>query len=135
MAAAQAYADDGQFERAVAELVRLRAKVQPYPRLAGAAEEISLWEGDYRAQWAKELLATGKQEEARHQVALAETAYAQYYPRLSYPNYNLGLLYLKLGEATKARSFLERFLALEPSGSRSERVRALLATLETAQGG
>jgi 4-amino-4-deoxy-L-arabinose transferase-like glycosyltransferase len=134
LAAAQAYAGEEHFERAVAELVSLRAKIQPYPQFAKVVEETSLREGDYRAQWARQLLAEEKQEEARQQVALAETVYAQH-PNLSYPNYNLGLLYLRLGEATKARGFLERFLALEPSGTRAERVRALLATLKTAKGG
>ena len=87
------------------------------------------WEGDYRAQWAEQLLAEGKRDEAKQQVALAEAAYAGHRP-LSALHYHLGLLYLKLDEPAKARAFFERFLALEPDSPQAEQVRRLLSRLE-----
>ncbi len=132
-AGARAYAESNQFNRAAVEMARLRERLPQYPQFASARSDASLLEGDYRTQRARQLLAEGKQTEARQQTALAEAAYGQH-PNLSYPNYNLGLLYLRLGEAEKARGCLERFLTLEPSGGRADRVRSLLATLETARG-
>lgn len=65
---------------------------------------------------------------AREQLALAEAAYANHI-YLGRPYYNLGLLYLKLSDAPKARSLLERFLELEPDGNKATHVRELLATI------
>ena len=125
---AEVYASEGRYDRAVGELERLRAKARDHPHLAKPAADASLLEGDWRAAWAKALIQEGKREEARRQVALAQTAYAQQ-SSLSYPNYNLGLLYLKLDEPGRARAFFMRFLELEPEGDRADQIRRLLLQL------
>jgi hypothetical protein len=78
--------------------------------------------------WAMHLLDADKWQAAREQVALAEAAYAVHL-HLGKPHYNLGLVYLKLSEATKARLLFERFLEIETEGTRAERVRQILSEL------
>ena len=126
--AAQIYAHDGHFDRAVAEIERLGAKAAERPSFAELAREASLHDGDYRTLWANQLLVAGKTAEGRRQVERIEAAYRAY-PDLGYPFYNLGFLYLKLGETARARSSFDRFLAREPAGPRAESVRRLLAEL------
>ena len=125
---AQVYASEGRYDRAVGELERLRMKARDRSHLSKPAADASLLEGDWRAAWAKTLIQEGKREEARRQVALAQTAYAQQ-SSLSYPNYNLGLLYLRLDEPGRARVFFMRFLELEPEGVRADQTRRLLLQL------
>ncbi len=52
-------------------------------------------EGDYRVEWAKQLLASAKREEARQQMEQAVAAYAGHLD-LSYPSYDAALLSLEL---------------------------------------
>jgi hypothetical protein len=127
--AALIYAHDGHFDRAVAEVERLSAKAVERPSFAELARETSLDDGNYRALWAKQLLVEGKTAEARRQVERIKLAYGAHRD-LAYPYYNLGLLYLKLGETAKARSSFDRFLAREPASPRAESVRRLLAELK-----
>ena len=103
-------------------------KARDRPHLSRPAADASLLEGDWRAAWAKTLIQEGKLEQARRQVALAQTAYAQQ-SSLSYPHYNLGQLYLRLDEPGKARAFFMRFLELEPEGDRADQTRRLLLQL------
>jgi tetratricopeptide (TPR) repeat protein len=121
------YAVEGRFDRAVAEMVRLRQVAGQAPRSAGVVLDAFLLEGDYRALWAKQLIEYGRGGEARQQVdqAAAYTRTAE----LSYPQYNLGLLYLKLDEPEKAKEAFDRFLRLEPEGSRADDVRRIRARL------
>jgi 4-amino-4-deoxy-L-arabinose transferase-like glycosyltransferase len=128
---AQVYASEGRLDRSVAELDRLRERAEQLPDFANLVDTAALPEGDYRAQWAKQLLEEGRRAEAQQQVKLAEAAYARR-PDLSYPCYNLALLYLKLNEPAKARPFLERFLELDPQGPQAGRVRRLLVELKDA---
>ncbi len=126
--ASMVYASEGRFDRAVAEIERLREMARQHFSLAKDIEETFLLEGDYRSQWAAQLLAEGRREEARRQAAQAETAYGSRLNESS-PNYNLGLLYLNLNEPAKARAFLERFLVLAPQDPLAAEVRRLLAGL------
>jgi hypothetical protein len=122
------YASEGQFARAVAEVVLLKERLGQNPRYA-SVDLTSLAEGHYRALYAKQLFQEGKEEEARQQVELIRVAYVQHL-NLPNPNLELGLLYFNLKEPEKARVFLERFLALEPLGARADRVRRLVAELK-----
>lgn len=126
--ASMVYASEGRFDRAVAEIQRLREKARQHFSLAKETGETFLLEGDYRSQWAARLLEAGKREEARRQAGQAEGVYGRQI-NVSYPNYNLGLLYLKLNEPVKARAFLERFLTLTPQDPLAAEVRRLLAGL------
>ena len=126
---ARIYAADGRFDRAVEELRRLRLQGQRYPNFPEQLRSISLYEGDYRVAWAVQLLDEGKPEAAREQLVLAEATYADQF-HLSRPHYNLGILYLRFAELAKTRAFFERFLEVEPDGTRADSVRQLLAGLE-----
>jgi hypothetical protein len=78
---AQFYAGEGRFDRAVAEIVRLRTRTTQAPDFQKKANFIAgtrLWEGQYRVQWANQLFDRGMQEQAQAQVRLAQAAYAQY---------------------------------------------------------
>ena len=125
--AARVYAVEGRFDRAVAEMVRLRQEAGQAPRSAGMVLDAFLLGRDYRPLWAKQLIEHGRRGEARQQVdqAAAYTRIAE----LSYPQYNLGLLYLKLDESEKAKEAFDRFLGLEPEGSRADDVRRIRARL------
>ncbi len=128
---AQVYISEGRPDRAVAELERAREKVGILPLLSDDAATISRLEGDSRTLWAQQLLAKGRREEARQQLARAEAAYAGLVNvNLSASYYNLGQLYMTLDERMKARGFFELFLALEPDGPRADRVRRLLTHLK-----
>jgi tetratricopeptide (TPR) repeat protein len=122
--AARVYASENRFDRAVGELERLAKKAHQYPELAGLVAGSSLLEGDTRARWAQHLLDEGKRDEAREQVERAGEAYASH-AHLSPPWYNLGVLYFRLDEPAKAKTYLDRFLALEPEGPRADQVRRL----------
>jgi hypothetical protein len=125
---ARLYASEGKFDQALEEISRLRIRAQRYPDFPANFLKISLSEGDYRVAWAMHLLEAGRLQAAREQLALAEAAYAVHL-HLSKPYYNLGLVYLKLSEATKARSLFERFLEIETEGIRAESVRQILSGL------
>jgi tetratricopeptide (TPR) repeat protein len=127
--AAQIYASEGRFDRAVSELERLGENAGKHAALTTLASEASLLEGDYRAQWAKRLIEEGRLAEARRQVERASEAYAPHLG-LGYPSYNLGLLYLRLNEREKARALFQRFLEIEPDDPRSSQVRRILAGLQ-----
>ena len=127
--AARVYAAEGRFDRASAEMVRFRERAGADPQTAGMVSDALLLEGEYRARWAEHLLGQGKRDEARQQVERAEAAYASHL-HLAPPCYILGVLYLRLGEPAKARTYLDRFLTLEPEGPRAAQVRRLLAGLK-----
>jgi tetratricopeptide (TPR) repeat protein len=130
---AKIYASDGRLDLAVAEMERLRPKALDNPKFADVATTASLFEGDYRALWAKRLLEEGKREEARAQAEKAEILYGAHRD-LSLPQYKLGVLYFELGDPAKARSFFGRFLELEPQGERADEIRRLLFRLEGGAG-
>ena len=90
-------------------------------------------EGDSRVLWAQHLLTEARREEASHQVARAEAAYAEL-DSVDFrgPYYNLGQLFLALDEPVKARTFFERFLILEPEGDRATMVLHLLVNMGAA---
>jgi len=127
--AGQVYAAEGRFDRAAAEMMRLGEVVGQGPRSGTIGSLALVMEGDYRALWAKELIEQGRREEARQQVEQAATAYSRT-AEVSYPYYNIGLLYLKLDESAKARAAFDRFLTLEPEGPRADQVRRLLLKLK-----
>jgi 4-amino-4-deoxy-L-arabinose transferase-like glycosyltransferase len=125
--AARVYLSENRFEKALGELDRLAEEVKQYPGLAVLANDASLLEGDSRARWAQHLLGQGKRDEAWQQVTQAERAFASHL-NLSVPCYNLGVLYLRLGEPAKAKMYFDRFLTLEPDGARANLVRRLLVS-------
>lgn len=126
--AADIYATEGRFDRAVAEIARLLTKAKERPSFGELAGDALVYEGNYRVMWASRLLQQGLRQEARQQAERAQAAYSAK-PELSYPFFNLGFLYLKLGETARARAFFERFLALEPDGATAERVHRILRDL------
>jgi hypothetical protein len=127
---ARIYASEGKFDQVLEELRRRKIHAMGNPDFQDNLRRIRLDEGDYRIIWAMQLLDNGKPEAAREQLALAEGAYADHF-HLSNPNYNLGLLYLKFSEPTRAESSFERFLRIEPDGTRAESVRQILAGLKS----
>ncbi len=129
LVAADIYVHEGRPDRAVAEIERLEARAAERPSFAEVARRASLYAGDYGTLWANQLLAEGKTDQAKRQVERIEAAYESH-PELIYPSYNLGLLYLKLGDVTKARASFERFVARAPAGVPAERVRRLLAEMD-----
>ncbi len=127
-ASAEAYARDKRFDLAVGEMDRLVSR--PKERISkDVLIEGFVFEGDYRTQWATQLLREGKREEAKKQVELAETAYRRS-PDRSIPYYNLGLLYAVLGEPTKAKGYLEQFLDKAPRHPLADHARSVLSRLE-----
>jgi tetratricopeptide (TPR) repeat protein len=127
--AAQIYAHDGRFDRAVTEIERLEAKAAERPSFAKVADQASLYDGDYRTQWARQLIRGGNIDEARRQVHRVEAAYAAR-EDLSYPLFNLGFLHLELGDLARARQYFERFLSRESEGPRADQVRRALQEIK-----
>ena len=127
--AAKVYESGGRLDLAVAEMVRLRQRARQNVRIANMASIAALLEGEYRTKWAKHYLEQAKQDEARRELQLAEAAYAGQ-PVQADPQYDLAMVYLRLGETEKAKAALRRFLELEPEGPRSERARRLYMGLQ-----
>jgi hypothetical protein len=127
LGAARVYAEDDQFDRAANEMRRLLDKAQRSPRYV---ERMPLFETDYRVFLARSLIAQGAWEEAKGQIDLAIAAHTRVQEPVSYPYLNFGLLYLKMGEVAKAKTFLVRFLESEPEGPLAEKVRRVLARLD-----
>lgn len=124
-AAARVYASRGQYGLAAREMGQFRDKV----RHAEAASDVfalaSVEEGDYHLQWARDLLEKQKPDEARQRTLIAQQAYTEQ-ARYSYPLYNLGTMYLKLGESEMGRGYLRQYLEKEPDGPQSAKARSLL---------
>src|SRR5439155_7398589 len=72
LVAAHIYVQDGQFDRALAEIQRLAARASERASFGELAREAALYEGEYRTLWANRLLAEGRVEEARQQVRQVE---------------------------------------------------------------
>lgn len=127
LASAKIYASEGAFERAIAELERLKTKAVQLPAHADwMLDQASLKEGACYVMWAEELLNRGMLDEARQPVAEAEKIYSHHLD-LSFTNFILGALYFKLKEPGKSRPYLQRFLLLEPEGPNSAIAKKLLS--------
>jgi 4-amino-4-deoxy-L-arabinose transferase-like glycosyltransferase len=126
---AEIYAGDGRPDRAVTEMERLQRKASERASFASVGTGARFREGNYRVQWATKLIAEGRREEAGQQAESARLAYTPFNDR-SDPHLTLGILYLKLAEPATAMGFLERFLELEPAGSRADAVRRTLDRLQ-----
>ena len=133
--AAQTYAAERKFDRAVKELVRFRRKAErgladsPGKSFnAGAVSEAAVLEGGYHLEWASQLFEHKNTDEARMHISLAEDAYANQ-PQGGLALYNLGLVYLKLRDREKAKMLFARYLELEPGSERADNVRRLLSLL------
>ncbi|MBI4523754.1 MAG: glycosyltransferase family 39 protein [Deltaproteobacteria bacterium] len=126
---ARAYASEKRLDLAAMELASLREKVSGRPSVSKATAAALVMEGDYRSQWAIQLFESGKKDEAEKQVALAEVAYAPFL-HLAAPHYNLGSLYLEMGEVKKAKASFQRFLEIEPDNPVAKRARSILAQLD-----
>jgi tetratricopeptide (TPR) repeat protein len=129
LSVAQLYAKRGQFDRAAAEMERLEARALERTQFARIARGASLNQANYRMLWAMQLLDRGQSEEARLQLERAAGAYGAF-PNVSVNLYNLGRSYHRLGDKGKARSFFERFLALEPQGPLADAARTALEQLK-----
>jgi len=77
LAAAKVYESEGQFDRAVAEMVRLRERARRNARITTMKPIAALLEGEYRTKWAGQLLQQQRWDEARRELQLAEAAYAE----------------------------------------------------------
>lgn len=116
----QVYASEGRLVEAIAEMTRLRRQTTRLP------PEGSLVLGDYYVQRVSELLKSGDQKAALRNLQLAQSAYEEVaHLRLSYPLYNLGLMYSKLGKREKAKEFLRRSSELESEAAESDEVTPL----------
>lgn len=127
-ASAAAYAEQKKFDLAAAEMAHLIDKLKERPMSKEVLTEASVLEGDYRTQWARELLREGKMKEAMQQAKLAEAAYARN-QSLSLPYYNLGVLYAYLGDLAKGKRFLKEFLNKDPDHPLAHHAQSLLARL------
>jgi hypothetical protein len=127
--AAHIYEHEGRPDLAVREVERLEVKAGERPSFAALARQAALYTSDYRTVWANQLVAEGKPDEARQQLAKVEATYAVN-PELTYPSFNLGVLYLKLGDPAKARPYLERFLERQSTGAQAETARRLLSDMK-----
>jgi 4-amino-4-deoxy-L-arabinose transferase-like glycosyltransferase len=125
--AAEIYAADSRPDQAVTEMERLQERAGQHPGFAAVGAEARLREGNYRVQWAKRLIVEGRREEATRQAGAAQAAYRPL--GLSDPQLALGHLYLDLEDPATARRLLQRFLELEPEGSRADEVRRTLDRL------
>jgi len=127
----QLYALEGRFDRAVAEIVRLRTRATlapEFPQQANFVSRTHLWEGQYRVQWANQLFDRGIEEQARQQVRLAQAAYAQHLRRsrafdLTFvPSFNLE-------DPGKAKDLFTLMLSLNPQDPSAGDLRRLIARL------
>jgi tetratricopeptide (TPR) repeat protein len=130
-AAAQLYAQAGQFDRALAEIQRLRRRADRNPgftrlQATAAGEEIEV-----RTQFAAQLIARQRLREARQHVDMAARL-IDAHPGASHRLANLGALYAKLGEPARAADYLRRFLQREPDDPLAGQVRQLLLRLGPA---
>jgi hypothetical protein len=123
------YASEGKFERAFEELDRLKIRAKQFQAFQDDFRNISMYEGNYRVAWAMHLIEDGHVEAAREQLTLAQTSYTDHL-HLSGPNYNLGMLHLKVSEPLTAKPLFDRFLAIEPEGPRADHVRHLLSEIK-----
>jgi hypothetical protein len=135
LSAAQIYASEEQFDRAMNEITQFRRKAERALAIssgtsfnARAADEAVGLEGDYHLKWASHLIEHKKTDEARMHIGLAEDAYANQ-PQGGLVLYNLGLVYLKVRDREKAKMLFARYLELEPGGERADNVRRLLSLL------
>ena len=90
---AKIYAEAGQFDRAIAEMVRFRQKVRnssgslPSDVRNNSGVLVSrtyVWEGNYHVAWANRLFEERRRPEALRHVVLAQKAYAQEDPSLAF---------------------------------------------------
>lgn len=128
--AARIYASEGQFDRAVSEIVRLREKAKQAPG-AESPEQASnnaLLEAKFRVQWANQLFDQGKPEQGRQQAELAQAVYADHL-RVSYPPDVVRDVPFILDDPGHARAFFQFLLRLKPDGPEAEAVRRLLTNL------
>ena len=123
--AAWIYSLHGRFDLATGELARFRDKTRHSTSEIEAFSIASAEQGDYHIMWARQLVEQEKDNEARQQIRLAEQVYSEQ-TLLDYYFYNLGTMYLKLGDHEKGRTFLKQFVELEPEGPQSEKARLLL---------
>lgn len=119
---ARLWAERGAHDRAVAETdaVRARFAARGTEEPAGLAD-VAL---THRVAFAHRLLDAGRRAEAERQAVRAEADA----PRLTAPrsHYNLGALWVRLGEAGRARAHLLRFLERAPDDPGAAHARTLL---------
>ena len=123
---ARVYASRGQYDRAVHEIGPFRERIRHVQAAKDVFDLASVEEGDYHLQWARDLLEQQKPDEARQRTLIALEVYTEQ-TRYGYPFYNLGTMYLKLGEPETGRGYLRQYLEVEPDGSQSAKARSLLA--------
>jgi hypothetical protein len=128
---ADLYAGEGTFDRAVAEIERLRARTVRAPDFARKADFLAstrLWEGQYRVQWANQLFDQGREEPAQGQVRLAQAAYLDYlrHTRAFELTFVPGS---KLENPASAKEVFRMALDLNPQDSAAGDLRRLIARL------
>lgn len=128
VAAAQLYAQAGQFDMALAEIHRLRQRAERHPgftwlRALAAGEEVAL-----RSQWAARLIGQRRLRDALSHVDAAARL-ADTYPGAVGPLIELGVLYAQLGRSDRAAAYLRRAIEREPAGPSAGLARHLLLRL------
>jgi 4-amino-4-deoxy-L-arabinose transferase-like glycosyltransferase len=133
MTSARLYVTEGRYDRAVAEIARLRDRARALARAAGddresaaAHEKVAALAmpmlASLRVEWAEALLREEKRDEARREAELAVETFGGRVD-VAETCYHLGLVYEALGEGATARSFFGRFLELAPSDPRARTIR------------
>ena len=123
--AARTYASHNRFDLATSELERFRNRIRHSPDDAQVFSVATAEEGDYHIMWARELADQDRLREARLQTLAAEAVYSEQI-LLHYPLYNLGTMYLRLGEHETGKRFLKQFVEVEPENPQAEKARLLL---------
>ena len=126
---AVAYRKQNDFDKATRTISTLSRKLMTESPTSRAAYEATGMEGDYRAEWAKRLIRKKQTTLAKEQVELAAAAYARD-PTLVLSHFNLGVLYVGVGEFEKAKRSLGRFLGLAPDSPKAALARTLLLRIE-----
>lgn len=127
--AAVAYRKRDNLPEAIREISTLAHKLATESPTSKAAHEATGMEGDYRAEWAKQLILKEKKSLAIEQIELAAAAYAKD-PKIVLSHFNVGVLYVGVGEFDKARRSLHRFLRVAPENPKTARAKDLLASIE-----
>jgi tetratricopeptide (TPR) repeat protein len=120
--AVQLYAEDGRFDDALAEVERFREHTAKRPNLDVQAGYL---EGFVRCAWGEALQARGRTDEARVQAIASVKAFDRPWQDAS-AWFQLGRLFVEVGDRKEGERWLERYLREDPGGANVEEAHRLL---------